>query len=133
MLKNIPVVFTIHNMGYQGIFPKAAMETAGIPAGTFHMGGLEFFGQVNLLKGALVYSDYLTTVSRKYAEEIKTAEFGGGLEGVIRARADRLTGIMNGVDYAKWNPGSKINSLAMRYSARDLSGKQSVQAGASGT
>ena len=63
MVKDLPVVFTVHNMGYHGIFPKDALERASIPAGVFHPGGLEFFGSVNFLKGGLVYSDYLTTVS----------------------------------------------------------------------
>jgi len=78
---------------------------------------------VNLLKGGLVYSDYLTTVSRKYAEEIQTPENGHGLDGVARGRADRLVGILNGVDYAAWNP-EKDKLIAARYSAKDLSGKQ---------
>jgi starch synthase len=67
-VRNVPIVFTIHNMGYHGIFPREALERAGIPAGVFHPGGIEFFGNVNFLKGGLIYSDYLTTVSRKYAE-----------------------------------------------------------------
>jgi starch synthase len=76
VMKNIPVVFTIHNMGYHGQFGQDALDRAGIPAGVFHPGGIEFFGQVNLLKGGLVFSDYLTTVSRKYAQEIQTREYG---------------------------------------------------------
>ena len=83
---------------------------------------LEFFGHVNFLKGGLIFADYLTTVSRKYAEEIQTTEYGHGLDGVVRTRADRLVGILNGVDYAVWNP--EVDSLiAARYSAKDLSGK----------
>jgi starch synthase len=123
LVKDIPVVFTIHNMGYHGQFTKDVLERAGIPQGVFHPGGIEFFGKVNLLKGGLVYSDYLTTVSRKYAEEIQTPENGHGLDGVARGRADRLVGILNGVDYAAWNP-EKDKLIAARYSAKDLSGKQ---------
>jgi len=78
---------------------------------------------VNLLKGGLVFSDYLTTVSRKYAEEIQTREYGHGLDGVARSRADRLVGILHGVDYAAWNP-EKDKLIAANYSAKDLSGKQ---------
>jgi starch synthase len=89
----------------------------------FHPEGIEFFGKVNFLKGGLVYSDYLTTVSRKYAEEIQTAEFGYGLEGVVKGRADRLVGILNGVDYSAWDP-AKDKLIAAKYSAKDLSGKQ---------
>ena len=123
LVKDIPVVFSIHNMGYHGQFPKEVLERAGIPAGLFHPGGIEFYGSVNLLKGGLVYSDYLTTVSRKYAEEIQTPEFGHGLDGVARTRRDRLVGILNGVDYGAWNP-EKDKLIAATYSAKDLSGKQ---------
>jgi starch synthase len=123
LVKDIPVVFTIHNMGYHGQFPKEGLERAGIPQGVFHPGGIEFFGYVNLLKGGLVYSDYLTTVSRKYAQEIQTPEFGYGLDGVARSRSDRLVGILNGVDYSAWDP-AKDKLIAARYSAKDLDGKQ---------
>jgi starch synthase len=123
LVSNIPVVFSIHNMGYHGLFTRDALERAGIPPGVFHTEGLEFYGKANLLKGGLVYSDYLTTVSRKYAEEIQTKEYGYGLDGVARGRADRLVGILNGVDYTEWNP-EKDKFIAVRYSAKDLSGKQ---------
>ena len=103
-VKGIPVVFTIHNMGYHGVFPRDALERAGIPAGVFHPGGLEFFGNVNFLKGGLVYSDYLTTVSRKYAQEIQTSEFGFGLEGVLRSRSDRRRS--RGTSRVRQLPGS---------------------------
>jgi starch synthase len=76
-----------------------------------------------LLKGGLVYSDYLTTVSRRYAQEIQTPELGYGLDGVVRSRADRIVGILNGVDYTAWNP-AKDSLIAAKYSAKDLSGKQ---------
>src|SRR5713226_4946041 len=104
VLRGVPVVFSIHNMGYHGQFTRAVLERVGIPQSAFHVDGLEFYGFVNLLKGGLVYSDYLTTVSRKYAEEIQTPEYGHGLDGVARSRADRLVGILNGVDYTAWNP-----------------------------
>lgn len=123
LVRDIPVVFTIHNMGYHGLFGREALERAGIPAGLFHPAGIEFFGSVNFLKGGLVYSDYLTTVSRKYAQEIQTREYGYGLDGVVRTRADRLVGILNGVDYTAWNP-TKDSLIAANYSAKDLSGKQ---------
>ena len=125
-VKNIPVVFTIHNMGYHGQFPRDVLDRVGIPATVFHPEGLEFYGSVNLLKGGLVYSDYLTTVSRKYAQEIQTREFGNGLDGVARKRADRLVGILNGVDYGAWDP-AKDSLIAANYSAKDLSGKQACK------
>jgi starch synthase len=123
VVRDIPVVFTVHNIGYHGVFPKEAMERAGIPAGVFHPGGIEFFGNVNFLKGGLIYSDYLTTVSRKYAQEIQTSEFGFGLEGVIRSRSNRLVGILNGVDYSIWSP-ERDTLIPMKYSANNLEGKR---------
>jgi len=122
-VKDLPVIFTVHNMGYQGLFGKEVLERAGIPQSVFQPGGIEFFGKVNLLKGGLIFSDYLTTVSRRYAQEIQTPEYGFGLEGVAKSRSDRLAGILNGVDYSAWSP-DKDKWIAMNYSAKDLSGKQ---------
>src|SRR5260370_17353941 len=96
------------------------MEREGIARRVFEDGGEEFYGKVNLLKGGLVYSDYLTTVSRKYAEEIQTPENGHGLDGVARGRADRLVGILNRVVYAAWNP-AKDKPIPPSYPANDLS------------
>jgi len=126
LVGDVPVVFTIHNMGYHGLFGREALERAGIPQGIFHPGGIEFFGSVNFLKGGLVFSDYLTTVSRKYAQEIQTREYGYGLDGVVRARAAHLVGILNGVDYTAWSP-EKDKFIAAKYSAKDLSGKQACK------
>ena len=123
LVKNIPVVFTIHNMGYHGQFPRDVLERVGLPPRLFQPEGIEFYGSVNFLKGGLVYSDYLTTVSRKYAQEIQTKEFGHGLDGVVRKRAERLVGILNGVDYTAWNP-AKDELIAANYSEEDLGGKQ---------
>ena len=123
---NLPVVFTIHNIGYHGIFPREEMVRAGIPAVLFHPGAIEFFGNLNFLKGGLIYSDYLTTVSRKYAEEIQTSEYGFGLDGVIRSRADRLVGILNGVDYSAWSP-DKDSLIAAKYSSKNISGKRACK------
>ena len=125
-LRDVPVVFTIHNMGYHGLFPKEILEEVGLPETVFAFDGMEFFGKVNYLKGGLEYSDYLTTVSRKYAEEIQTPEYGHGLDGVVRGRADRLVGILNGVDYSVWSPENDT-LIAARYSAKDLSGKQACK------
>jgi starch synthase len=122
LVKDIPVIFTIHNLGYQGQFPAAALDRAGIPPEVYNPAGLEYYGDVNLLKGGLVYSDYLTTVSKKYADEIQTPEFGFGLDGVVRSRRDHLVGILNGVDYSAWNP-EKDKLIAATYSAKDLTGK----------
>ncbi|HKW56494.1 MAG TPA: glycogen synthase GlgA [Candidatus Acidoferrum sp.] len=122
VVKDLPVVFTIHNMGYHGLFGREVLDRAGIPPSVYHPAGIEFFGRVNFLKAGLVFSDYLTTVSRRYAQEIQTPEYGYGLDGVVRTRADRLTGILNGVDYSVWSP-EKDKLIPMKYSAKDLSGK----------
>jgi starch synthase len=126
LVGDVPVVFTIHNMGYHGLFGREVLERAGIPAGVFTINGMEFFGSVNFLKGGLVFADYLTTVSRKYAQEIQTREYGYALDGVVRSRADRLVGILNGVDYSVWSP-ERDKLIASRYSAKDLSGKQTCK------
>ena len=125
-LRAVPVIFTIHNMGYQGVFPRPTVAALGVPAAALGIDGMEFFGKINYLKGGLIYADYLTTVSKKYAEEIQTAEYGHGLDGVVRGRADRLVGILNGVDYSVWSPETD-KLIAARYSAKDLSGKQSCK------
>jgi len=117
-----PCVFTIHNLGYQGLFPPEVLPLLMLPWDLFTMAKLEFYGKVNFLKGAIDAADYLTTVSRKYAQEIQTAEYGFGLEGVLRARAATLTGILNGVDYTEWNPATD-KMIAANYSADDMSGK----------
>jgi len=117
------VMFTIHNLGYQGLFPPELMPLISLPAALFALDGLEYYGKVNLLKGGIIYSDFVTTVSRKYAEEIQTPEFGYGLEGVLRSRSDHLAGILNGVDYEAWDP-SHDKLLPANYSAVDLAGKE---------
>lgn len=117
-----PTLFTIHNLAYQGVFPAEQFPLTGLPDALFTMHGLEFWGQVNLLKGGLYFADVLNTVSETYAREIQTEEFGAGLDGVLRDRSDDLFGILNGVDYGVWDPA--VDTLIpQRYSADDLSGK----------
>ena len=120
--QDVGTVFTIHNMGYQGLFSPDTLPLLTLPWDLFTISKMEFFGNVNFLKGALVYSDYITTVSRKYSQEIQTTEFGFGLEGVLRDRAATVTGILNGVDYDEWSPEND-KFIAARYSANELSGK----------
>jgi starch synthase len=123
LVRGVPVVFTIHNLGYHGLFPREILGRLGLPENLFHMDALEFYGKVNYLKAGLVFSDYLTTVSRKYAQEIQTPEYGHGLDGVVRRRADSLQGILNGVDYSAWSP-EQDKLIAAQYSANNLSGKR---------
>ena len=113
---------TIHNIGFQGLFPPAALSELGLPSSAFTPAGVEFYGKVGLLKAGLQYADALTTVSAKYAEEIKTPEYGFGLEGLLQDRAADLYGILNGVDYERWDPAADP-LIPARYSASDLSGK----------
>jgi starch synthase len=120
--RGVGCAFTIHNMGYQGLFPSQILPLLMLPWDLFTMSKLEFFGQVNFLKGALIYSDFITTVSRKYSQEIQTSEYGFGLEGVLRDRAATVTGILNGVDYAEWSPETDKFAVA-KYTPEDLSGK----------
>ena len=122
--KNIKTVFTIHNLAYQGTFPAAAFGKTGLPEAEFGKDGVEFYGKLNFMKAGLVYSDVITTVSEKYAEEIcSTEEFGCGLEGVLQKRKSHLHGIINGIDYNIWNPETD-ELIVKRYDMRTLEGKQ---------
>jgi starch synthase len=120
--RELATVFTIHNMGYQGLFPPDTLPLLMLPWELFTISKMEFFGQVNFLKGALVHSDFVTTVSRKYSHEIQTTEYGFGLEGVLRNRAATVAGILNGVDYDEWSPQTD-KFIVAKYSSEDLSGK----------
>ena len=123
VLKAVPAVLTIHNAAYQGWFPPQVMETLLLPWDMFTMDRLESYDKVNFLKGGVIYSDALTTVSRKYAEEIQTTEFGNGLEDLLRRRSGELTGILNGVDYGEWNPEHDPH-IAAHFTPENFAGKQ---------
>jgi starch synthase len=116
-------VFTIHNLGYQGIFPSEKLASTGLSRDDFfHLEGLEFWGKVSLLKAGIMYSEAVTTVSPSYAGEILTREFGAGMEGVLQRRKDVLQGILNGIDYDVWNP-EKDRHLPANYSPKEMTGK----------
>ncbi len=121
-------LFTIHNLAYQGLFDKGILAALGLPDSLFHMNGLEFFGKVNFLKAGILYSTAVSTVSPRYAREIQTPEFGCGLDGLLRSRAGVLHGIMNGVDYASWDPASDP-LIPAPFSPADLSGKKTCREG----
>ncbi len=123
VLRHVPALLTIHNAGYQGWFPPQTMEKLLLPWDMFTFDKLEQNDQVNFLKGGIVYADALTTVSRTYAEEIQTAEYGNGLEGALRQRSGDLFGILNGVDYQEWDPATDPY-IAGHYTADDLAGKK---------
>ncbi len=118
-----PMVFTIHNLAYQGIFTRDTFQYLGLPPELWSMYALEFYGGFSFIKGGLVFADRLTTVSPTYAREICTPEFGAGLDGVLRGRAERLEGILNGVDYRVWDPG-RDTLIPHRYTAHAMEGKQ---------
>ncbi len=126
-LSSVKTVFTLHNLGFQGLFPKSDWHLLNLDLSLFTPRYLEFYGKINFLKGGLVFSDAITTVSRTYAEEIKTKEQGSGLEGILQERAEKLTGILNGADYSQWNPETDP-FIAGNYSSRDLSGKEKCKA-----
>jgi starch synthase len=121
--RNTPAsCMTIHNLAYQGNFPREKYELTNLPWKYFSAEGVEFYGRGSCLKAGLVYATKLTTVSPTYAREIQTAEFGCGFDGLLRARADSLTGILNGVDYEEWDAGKDAN-LRFKFTAEDLAGK----------
>ncbi|MFC1602972.1 glycogen synthase GlgA [Pseudomonadota bacterium] len=99
-------LFTIHNLAYQGIFDQTVFQKLKLPSELWSHDGLEFHGNLSFIKGGLVFADRLNTVSPTYAQEICTSEFGYGLEGLLRYRRDRLSGVLNGIDYQYWNPAA---------------------------
>jgi starch synthase len=116
-------VFTIHNLAYQGLFPADAFGALALPPSLWSHHALEFHGQLSFIKGGLAFADRLTTVSPTYAREIQTREYGCGLDGLLRHRADRLSGILNGIDTAIWDPAHD-DYLVQRYSASSFAKKQ---------
>ena len=126
-LPRVPTVFTVHNLAYQGLFERREFADLGLPPEAFDIEGLEFYGQVSFMKAGLYYADRITTVSPTYAREIQTADQGCGLDGLLRTRQHRLSGILNGVDAAVWSPATDA-LLPARYDAADLGGKAACKA-----
>jgi starch synthase len=122
VLKNTGCVLTIHNADLQGRFPCKTVEQLLLPWDVYTMEHAEYFNSFNFLKGGIVYSDAITTVSRKYAEELQTPEFGNGLDPALRQRAADLRGILNGIDYQEWNPATD-SKIAAHYSAERMDQK----------
>lgn len=120
--KRPATLFTIHNLAYQGLFPETTFSALDLPWSFWSPHALEFYGQLSFMKGGVVFADRISTVSPTYAEEIQTPEFGCGLDGLLRHRRDRLSGILNGVD-KNWNPAHDP-ALIKNYSLRDPKGKQ---------
>jgi starch synthase len=118
----LKTIFTIHNIAYQGVFPAKTFALTNLPDELNHIDGLEYYSQINLMKGGILFADRVTTVSPRYAKEIQTPEFGCGLDGVVQARADDIVGLLNGVDNSVWNPAVDP-IIPARYSAVNMSGK----------
>ena len=115
-------LFSIHNLSYQGLFPAATMKALELPDTLWSIDGLEFYNMLSFIKGGIANADWVTTVSPTYAAEIREEEFGYGLEGLLQYRADRLTGILNGIDADTWNPAAD-RLIARRYDVHTLQNK----------
>ena len=120
--KNIKSLFTIHNLAYQGVFPKEQYDLLDLDPELFHIDGFEFYDQINVMKAGIIFADRVTTVSPQYAIEIQHKEFGCGLDGVLRTRPEGIAGILNGLHYELWNPATD-SLVEFHYSASDWSNK----------
>lgn len=122
IFKNTRTVFTIHNLAYQGLFSPDILDILGFGYDIFHPEGIEFYGHVSFLKAGIISTDAITTVSETYAKEILTPDFGFSMDGILRKRSGNLHGIVNGIDYAEWNP-STDHYLSYKYSKTNPKGK----------
>lgn len=118
----LKTVFTIHNIAYQGIFPRKSFHLTNLPEELLSIDGLEYYDQMCMMKAGIVFADIVTTVSPRYAKEIQTPEFGNGMDGVIATRLEDLHGFINGIDMAVWNPAIDA-SLPARFSVENMAGK----------
>lgn len=125
--KKTRTLFTIHNIGYQGLFPKEEYPKLGLDWSLFNIEGFEFYDKINILKGGLIFSNIVNTVSSTYSKEIQTKEFGFGMEGILNKRRDSVFGILNGLDYTIWNPQTD-KFISQNYSVKDLDGKAKTKA-----
>jgi starch synthase len=120
-------VFTVHNIAFQGIFPMRSFYRTNLPDELMGIDGVEFYGQMSFMKAGILFSDRVTTVSPRYAQEIQTAEFGCGLEGVVATRADDIVGLLNGIDTDVWNPATDT-LIPANYTVDNLAGKAACRA-----
>jgi starch synthase len=125
-LGTVPVVFTIHNLAYQGVFDASWLPRLGLGWDLFSVDGMEFWGRISYLKAGVMFSRTITTVSPTYAREIQTTEYGFGFDGILRYRAADLVGILNGIDYDQWDPARDPN-LPVPYDASNLDGKREAK------
>ncbi|KAA3634147.1 MAG: glycogen synthase GlgA [Calditrichaeota bacterium] len=124
LFRNCKTVMTIHNLAFQGMYENSKFGKLGLEEELFYpTSPFEFYGKVNFIKASITYSDAVTTVSQQYAQEIQTNEFGCGLDGVLKQHADKLYGILNGVDYSIWSP-SRDKKIPFKFIRANLSGKK---------
>jgi len=126
VLGAIPTVFTIHNLAYQGVFDASWLPRLGFGWDLMRVDALEFWGRISFLKGGVVFSRLITTVSPRYAQEIQTPEYGFGFDGILRERAADLVGILNGIDYDQWDP-ARDPHLPVAFDASNLAGKAAAK------
>jgi starch synthase len=124
--RSTPTVFTIHNLAYQGVFDASWLPRLGLGWEFMRVDALEYWGRISYLKGGIVFSDLVTTVSPTYAQEIQTKELGFGFDGILRQKSDALIGILNGIDYDQWDPENDLN-LPEPYNASKLKGKATAK------
>ncbi len=124
----IPSVMTIHNLAFQGVFAPTLVELIGLPSESYAVAGIEYYGNISYLKAGLFYADRISTVSPTYAQEIQQEPLGMGMQGLLSSRASHLSGILNGIDTAEWNPSSDLH-LPCEYSARAPASKKRCKAG----
>jgi starch synthase len=122
-LRSIPCIFTIHNLAYQGVFDASWLPRLALGWEWMHANALEYWNRISFLKGGIVFSRLITTVSPRYAQEMQTPEFGFGFDGILRSRSDDLVGILNGIDYDQWDP-SRDSFLPEPFDAVRLDGKR---------
>ena len=120
---NIKTLFTIHNIGYQGLFNKNVLNDINIPSEFYKINGIEYYGKISFLKAGIVYSTAISTVSKKYSEEIMTKEFGCGMDGILKTRLPHVYGILNGVDYNDWDP-SVDKYIKYKYDSNSIDKKE---------
>jgi starch synthase len=120
--RDMATLLTIHNIGYQGVFPREQFPKLGLDWSLFSVDGLEFYGKVNILKGGLIFADLINTVSPTYSLEIQEKKFGFGLDGLLRRRRNALFGILNGIDYSIWNPQTDRH-IVQNYSSNTVEEK----------
>ncbi|MBM4129056.1 MAG: glycogen synthase, partial [Nitrospira sp.] len=124
--KDTATLFTIHNIGYQGLFPASEMPLTGLGWNLFNPEGIEFYGKINFLKAGLIAADMLTTVSTNYSREILKKEFGFGLDGLLQKRESDLYGVTNGIDYREWNPATD-KALPKNFDSTNLLGRKTCK------